>query len=106
MAAEAPAAAAEAPPGRLVCRAKSPFGVMNELFLDGSGSRAAGALRSVAPSGMITVRHVRAERLGTMLIADDPSETDLVVHAAIVRPIDGKSYMRLGDRDESWSPCE
>jgi len=106
--AAAPAAAeSDAPaPGRLVCTTKDGLGVKTQLFLEGDGATASGVLRSVGPSGNVTTRRIRAERLDGLIVADDPNETDLVVHAATVRQHAGKAYMRLGAHDQPWSKCE
>ena len=78
------------------------MGVTTELFLDGSKAQ----LRRVAPSGVTEVKVLTATRDSGMLIADTPGEMDLVVHAAAVREMNGKKYMRLGGYSEPWTPCE
>jgi hypothetical protein len=104
-----PAAATEpaAPPaGRLECRAKSPFGSTVELYLAWDGTAAKGTLRTLAPSGNVRDRVVRAERYNGRIIADDVNETDLVVHAATVAKQDGTTYLVLGGADQATLNCE
>lgn len=103
---EGVAAASDVPTGKLVCRTKSAAEGTSELFLDWNGDEAKGLLRRVAPSGMVYLQPVKAERASGMIVADDASEADLVVHAATVRQANGKQLMRLGDGSESWSICE
>jgi hypothetical protein len=106
---DAPAAAAEAEefPGQLVCRTKSLTDGTAELFLDWKGATAMGTLRRVAPSGMIYVQRVQAERAGTLIVADATcGETDLVTHTAMITQQNGKQLMRLGDGNRPWSACE
>ena len=100
------AAPSELPAGQLVCRTQSRVEGTSELFLDWTGETATGSLRRVAPSGMVYVQPVRAERAGGMMIVDATCETDLVVHAAIVRQDNGKQLMRVGDGNQSWWACE
>jgi hypothetical protein len=99
-------AALEALPGRLECRATDAYGVTTELFLEWTGESAKGTLRRLTPSGMVSVRPVRAERHEGAIIADHPNEKDLTVHAAVVGERDGKRLMRAGDADQAWSICE
>jgi hypothetical protein len=100
------ASRAEAPPGELACRATSPVDGTSELFLVWEEGAAKGVLRKVAPSGEKSAQKVRAERYDGMIVADDPHEKDLTVHAALVRPIKGKAHMRVGGADQPWSACE
>lgn len=100
-AAEAPSAD-PSPPGELACRTKDPFGVVTELFVDGTNAY----LRTVAPSGNIALQKLHAVRRDATIIADDPNETDLVVHAAVVHKEGGKTYLRLGDYRQPWSTCQ
>lgn len=91
-------------PGELVCRAKSSEGTA-ELALEWQGAEAKGLLRRVTPSGMVYVDKVRAEKAGALIVADEPSSTDLAVHAATVREHDGGYVMRLGDWTRPWLRC-
>ena len=97
---------ADAPPGELACRATSPVDGTSELFLVWEEGAAKGVLRKVAPSGEKSAQKVRAERYDGMIVADDPHEEDLTVHAALVRPIKGKAHMRVGGSDQPWAACE
>lgn len=98
--------ASEVPAGQLACRTKSRVDGTSELYLEWNGGVAKGVLRRAAPSGMVYVQRVQAERSNGMIVADDAGETDLVVHAAVVRQENGKQLMRLGDGTQSWSICE
>lgn len=93
-------------PGRLVCRAKDPFGVVNELVLEWQGSEAKGVLRRLTPSGNVEEQRVNAERYKGLVIADAPGETDLMNHVAIVDARAQKRMMRTGTSTISWSACE
>jgi hypothetical protein len=98
-----PGAAAE---GQLVCRTKSSAEGTTELFLEWKGTEAKGSLRRTAPSGNVTTQNVHAERYKGMIIADDTSATDLVIHAATVADHNGKQHIRLGDWKSGWAACE
>jgi hypothetical protein len=91
--------------GQLVCKTSGIFGT-SELFLEWNGTAAKGLLRRVAPSGMAYRQRVQAERANGMIVVDDAGETDLAVHAAVVRQVDGKQHMRLGDGPGAWSACQ
>jgi len=97
---EAPAAAL---PGQLVCRTKSVVDGTTEVFLDWHGSSAKGTLRRSAPSGMVYVQRVEAERADSLIIVDVPDNQDLMNHAAVIGKQDGKTLMRTSG---TWTPCE
>jgi hypothetical protein len=100
---EAARASADRPAGQLACRSKDTFGVVLEVHVDG----AKGTLRRVSPSGMVSERPLTIERGEGVIIGDDPAEpSDLVTHAATVRQIKGKPYVRVGDWQQPWSACE
>src|SRR4051812_27346597 len=67
----------EAPASRLVCRTTSRVDGTSELYLEWNGTVAKGSLRTVAPSGMVYVQRVQAERSSGTIVADDARETDL-----------------------------
>lgn len=96
----------ELPAGKLVCRTKSGVDGTSELYLAWTGNEATGSLRRVAPSGMVYVQPVRAERTSGLIVVDGTSETDLVSHAATIRNDGGKQLMRLGDPGQAWTACE
>jgi hypothetical protein len=96
----------DVPVGQLVCKTKTQSDGTSELFLTWDGDSGKGVLRRSAPSGMVYLLPVRAERASGTIVADDPAETDLVVHAALVREANGKQLMRLGDGSGTWSACE
>jgi hypothetical protein len=100
------AADADGPEGQLACKSRSMAEGKAELYLDWNGSSARGTLRREAPSGMVSVQNIRAERYKGMVIADDTLSTDLVVHAATLREHNGKKYIRLGDYKQAWLACE
>lgn len=101
------AAPAETPPGRLVCRMTDAVDGTSELYLDWSGSQAKGVLRQTAKSGMVHVERVKAERAGGLIVVDEPAETDLVTHAALLQQLNGALQMRLGKgMSGSWARCE
>ncbi len=105
--AAAPAATAvDAPPGQLVCRTKDAFGVTSEVYLEWSGDGARGVIRSTAPSGMVSERRVHGERTRDSIVLDDPGQTDLVTHAAVLRTQAGKQHVRLADAGDAWSTCD
>lgn len=109
--ADAPAHAAaaarpEAPPGELVCRAKSATDGTTELFVDWTSETPKGVLRTVAPSGMVYERRIEAERRDGIVVADIPDSMDVAVHAAVVRALNGKKHIRLGERGSAWAACE
>jgi hypothetical protein len=99
-------APAPAPPGQLVCRTKSVVDGTTEVFLEWNGSSAKGTLRREAPSGMVYVQRVQAERAASLIIVDEPSNEDLMSHAAVIGKQDGKTLMRLGGAGQPWTPCE
>jgi hypothetical protein len=111
--AEASPAAAASLPGQLACRTKGPSG-LTELFLDWNGDSAKGTLHSVTPSGMVYDTRVTAERGDNgLVIVDEPGNSDLVCHAAVIVPQNGKKHMRLGGPHGSheastqpWLDCE
>jgi hypothetical protein len=94
-------AAPPAPDGELACRTKDAFGVTTEVYLRG----ARGTLRRLTPSGMNEQLPLEVERHGDALIGDLPASEDLAVHAVTLRRAEGKAYVRLGDRNQSWSAC-
>lgn len=104
--ADTPPETVPAPAGHRVCRSQSPLEGTIELYLDWEGSEAKGTLRTIAPSGAVTDRRVRAERHQKLIVADDPSSIDLAVHAAIVGERNGKYYMRAGESSQAWTVCE
>jgi len=96
----------ETPAGHLVCRASSLSDGRVEIYLDWKDSGASGTLRRRAPSGEITEQKLHAERIKGAIVADDVLSHDLVVHAAMVREHKGRTYVRLGDWKQGWTPCE
>ena len=96
----------ETPVGHLVCRAESIHEGKIELYLDWKDSGASGTLRRRAPSGDVSEVKVHAERVKGAIVADDVMSRDLVVHAAMVREHKGRTYVRLGDWKQGWTPCE
>lgn len=92
--------------GQLVCRTKNLFDGTSELYLEWNAEGATGTLRRVAPSGMVYVQPVKAQRYKTMILVDEPSSEDLVTHAAVVASQNGKQHMRVGDADQRWTTCE
>jgi hypothetical protein len=98
-------AALPTPPGRRACKAKSPFGVTSELFLEWNGETATGLLRSVAPTGVVTDKKVTATRHDGTILVDDAAHDDLVTHMAFVRTLDGAPYLRFAD-ESGWQRCE
>ena len=93
-------------PGKLECRTKSSTEGTSELFLEWNGKSAKGVLRRVAPSGMVYVQPVTAERSGALVVADATcGETDLVAHSATIAQANGKNHMKLGD-GRMWLACE
>jgi hypothetical protein len=102
--AEPTAPAPEALPGVLACRTKNDIGETAELWLEWDGKSAKGTIRRVAPSGMVYLQRVEAERYKNQIIADDPNVVDLAIHAAWIGEKDGKQYMRIGD--QPFLACE
>lgn len=100
---EAPAPAL---PGQLVCRTKGAVDGTTEVFLEWNGNSAKGTLRREAPSGMVYVQRVQAERAGSLIIVDEPSNEDLMSHAAVIGKQDGKTLMRIGGAGQPWTACE
>jgi hypothetical protein len=98
-------ASATASSDALVCRAKSASDGTYELVLSWEGNSAKGSLRQIAPSGNVTTQRIRAERQGSLIVADDIWEKDLVAHAAVVQEQGGKRYMRAGN-ERTWLACE
>lgn len=96
----------ETPSGHLVCRAESIHEGKIELYLDWKDSSATGTLRRRAPSGEVSETKLHAERVKGAIVADDVASRDLVVHAAMVREHKGKTYVRLGDWKQGWTPCQ
>jgi hypothetical protein len=91
----------QAPPGRLLCRAKTAEGSV-ELYSEGSD----GTLRRVVPNGDVETKSVHLEHVRSMVIADERNSTDLAVHAATIREKNGKQFIRLGDWNQPWAGCE
>ena len=92
--------------GQLVCRTKGAVDGTTEVFLEWTGSSATGTLRRQAPSGMVYVQRVRAERADSLIIVDEPSNEDLMSHAAVIGKQDGKTLMRTGGPGQPWTACE
>ena len=113
--AESPATVDEldAPRGQLVCRIKNLQGT-TELFLDWNGEAAKGRLHTVTTSGMVYDQRVNAERgANGLIVVDEPGTSDLVCHAAVIAPHNGKQHIRLGGPHGSheattqpWLACE
>lgn len=103
-----PAAQGEPGLGDLVCRTTTVADGTTELYLTWSEGSAKGFVRNVAPSGMVYVKPVRAERYKSMIVVDGPSEPDLASHTAVVSKSvgTGKPFMRLGDHASAWIACE
>jgi hypothetical protein len=99
---EAPASAL----GQLVCRTTGAVDGTTEVFLDWTGSSATGTLRRQSPSGMVYVQRVKAERAASLIIVDEPSNEDLMTHAAVIGKQDGKTLMRVGGAGSPWTACE
>ncbi len=100
-------AAAPAPvAGQLVCRTTGAVDGTTEVFLEWSGSSATGTLRRQSPSGMVYVQRVKAERAASLIIVDEPSNEDLMTHAAVIGKQDGKTLMRIGGAGSPWTACE
>jgi hypothetical protein len=97
---------AEAPAGQLVCKAKGTDGVIAELYLEWKGTMATGTIRRTAPSGMLYLDPIRAERYNSTIVVDTPNNDDLASHAALVASKDGRQYMRVGDVGQPWLRCE
>lgn len=102
--AAASSAKGEELPGQLVCKTSNRDTGTTELRLEWIGSSATGTIRIVAPSGETTVQRVKAERYRGMIVVDEPGQEDLVVHAAMVAPSNGKQAMRVGSG--MFSTCE
>jgi hypothetical protein len=100
--AEVPAPAA----GQLVCRTTGAVDGTTEVFLEWTGSSATGTLRRHSPSGMVYVQRVKAERAASLIIVDEPSNEDLMTHAAVIGKQDGKTLMRVGGAGAAWTACE
>ena len=104
---EAPSSMAAKPeelPGQLVCKTSNHVDGVTELRLEWNGSSANGTIRTIAPSGETTVLHVKAERYRGMIVVDEPGQEDLVKHAAVVAPSNGKQAMRVGSG--MYATCE
>lgn len=91
-------------PGQLVCRTTNRDDGTRELRLEWSGSSATGTIRTIAPSGETTTQRIEAERYRGMIIVDEPGQEDLVTHAAMVAPSNGKQAMRVGSGH--YTTCE
>ena len=114
---EAPAPSAEAPPaseassdpppaGHLECRAVDAVDGTNELYLTWDGNEATGVIRSTTQSGMRHEQRVKAERADGIIVVDDPHESDLVTHAAVLQKQGGSLKMRLGKgMSGNWVAC-
>jgi hypothetical protein len=97
----ATATAPAAPAGQLACKTKDAFGVVMELYVAGDK----GTLRRTPPSGNVEEQPLRFERHGDVMFGDRPGSEDLAVHEVTLRRADGKSLLRLGDWNQSWSTC-
>lgn len=91
-------------PGQLVCKTSSRDDGATELRLEWTGSSATGTLRTIAPSGETTVQRIKAERYRGMIVVDESGQEDLVKHAAVVAPSNGKQAMRVGSG--MYATCE
>jgi hypothetical protein len=91
-------------PGQLVCKTSNRDDGVTELRLEWNGSSANGTIRTIAPSGEATVLRVKAERYRGMIVVDEPGQEDLVKHAAVVAPSNGKQAMRVGSG--MYATCE
>lgn len=91
-------------PGQLVCKTSNRDDGTTELRLEWNGNSANGTLRTVAPSGETTVQHIKAERYRGMIVVDEPGQEDLVKHAAVVAPANGKQAMRVASG--MYASCE
>jgi hypothetical protein len=91
-------------PGQLVCKTSNRDDGTTELRLEWTGNSATGTIRTIAPSGETTVQHVKAERYRGMIVVDEPGQEDLVKHAAVIAPSNGKQAMRVGSG--MYSACE
>jgi hypothetical protein len=100
--ADSPAPAA----GQLVCRTTGAVDGTTEVFLEWTGNSATGTLRRHSPSGMVYVQRVKAERAASLIIVDEPSNEDLMNHAAVIGKQDGKTLMRVGGAGAAWTACE
>jgi hypothetical protein len=100
--ADSPAPAA----GQLVCRTTGAVDGTTEVFLEWTGTSATGTLRRHSPSGMVYVQRVKAERAASLIIVDEPSNEDLMNHAAVIGKQDGKTLMRVGGAGAAWTACE
>lgn len=106
---EAPAVVAAepaVPAGQLVCRSSSREDGATELYLEWKNETGKGLLRRRAPSGMLYEQTVEAERGDGIIVVDRPGNDDLTDHAAVIRVVNGKPHIRIGDRGHSWSTCE
>lgn len=100
------AAAADGSVGQLVCQTSSKTDGTLELRLDWKGTTAAGTLRRVAPSGAVTEQRVTAEQFEGKIVADDIWSKDVAVHAAVVRQLNGKKQITVGDAAQGWKTCD
>lgn len=91
-------------PGQLVCKTSNRDDGTAELRLEWEGRTGTGTIRTIAPSGETTVQRVKAERYRGMIVVDEPGQEDLVKHAAVVAPSNGKQAMRVGSG--MYSTCE
>lgn len=101
----------ERPGGQLVCRASSIHEGTIEVYLDWSanankGGGASGTLKRKALSGEVSEQKLHAEHMKGAIVADDVMSQDLVVHAAMLKEHKGRTYVRLGDWKQGWTPCE
>ncbi len=96
----------DTPAGQLACRTNSIHNGTSELYLDWHGQAATGVLRRIAPSGMVYVDRVRAERYNGAIIVDPPESLDLMDHAAVIGRQNGKQFMRVGDTRQAWVACD
>lgn len=98
----------ERPAGQLVCRASSIHEGTIEVYLDwgAKGGGASGTLKRKALSGEVSEQKLHAEHMKGAIVADDVMSQDLVVHAAMLKEHKGRTYVRLGDWKQGWTPCE
>ena len=91
-------------PGQVVCKTSNRDDGSTELRLEWKGNAATGTIRTIAPSGETTVQRIKAEKYRGMIIVDEPGQEDLVLHAAVVAPSNGKQAMRVGSG--MYTTCE
>ena len=95
-----------APPGELVCRSVDSVDGTNELYLTWDGNEARGVIRNTTQSGMRHEQRVKAERADGISVVDDPHESDLATHAAVLQKQSGALMMRLSKgMSGKWVAC-